>query len=81
MATITVHVSEEEKEFLTQMAKIEGKSLSDLLKSKTLESLEDTHDVHLGDLAYKEYLKEPVSRPLSRLMSELAFEDECDSGK
>lgn len=78
MATITVHVSEEEKEFSTQMAKIEGKSLSDLLKSKTLESLEDTYDFHLGDLAYKEYLKEPVSRPLSRLMSELAFEDECD---
>lgn len=78
MATITVHVSEEEKEFLTRMAKLEGKSLSDLLKSKTLELLEDTNDAHVGDLAYKEYLTDPVSRPLSELMSELAFEDECD---
>ncbi|GCF93139.1 hypothetical protein NRIC_10300 [Enterococcus florum] len=49
------------------MAEFEGKSLSELLKSKTLESLEDAYDAqvsNLGDLADKEYLEAPVSRPL-----------------
>lgn len=70
-----MHASEEEKEFLDQMAKLEGKSLSELLKSETSESLEDAYDAHVGDLAYKEYLEDPVSRPLSELMNELGFED------
>ena len=38
MATITVRVSDEEKMFLDHMANFEGKSLSDLMKTKTLES-------------------------------------------
>lgn len=67
--------SEEEKEFLDQMAKLEGKSLSELLKSETSESLEDLYDAHIGDLAYKEYLEAPVSRSLSELVNELAVED------
>ncbi|HIB1918094.1 TPA: type II toxin-antitoxin system RelB family antitoxin [Enterococcus faecium] len=75
MATITVRVSEEEKEFLDKMAKFEGKSLSDLLKTKTLENLEDAYDAHVGDSAYKEYLKNPVSRPLGELMKEMGIED------
>lgn len=74
MATITVRVSEEEKDFLDQMAKFEGKSLSELLKSKTFESLEDTYDAQVGDLAYQEYLKNPDSRPLSELINEMGFE-------
>lgn len=71
MATITVRVSEEEKAFLDQMAKFEGKSLSELLKTTTLASLEDAYDARLGDQAVEEYLKEPVSRPLADLMNEL----------
>lgn len=70
-----MHASEEEKEFLDRMAKLEGKSLSELLKFETSESLEDLYDAHVGDLAYKEYLEAPVSRPLSELVNELAVED------
>lgn len=70
MATITVRVTDEEKAFLDRMAKFEGKSLSDLLKTTTLDSLEDAYDAHVGDLAYEEYLKDPVSRSLSDLLTE-----------
>ncbi len=64
MATITVRVSDEEKMFLDHMANFEGKSLSDLMKTKTLESLEDAYDAKIGDLAYEEYLKDKKSNPL-----------------
>lgn len=68
MATITVRVSDEEKEFLDEMAKFEGKSLSDLLRTSTLESLEDSYDAHIGDIAYEEYLKTGESNPLAKLL-------------
>ncbi|WP_314208563.1 type II toxin-antitoxin system RelB family antitoxin [Vagococcus salmoninarum] len=73
MATITVRVTDEEKAFLDQMAAFEGKSLSELVKTKTLASLEDAYDAHVGDMAYEEYLKNlknPKTRPLSDLMTE-----------
>ena len=74
MATITVRVSEEEKQFLDEMAKFEGKSLSELLKTKTLASLEDAYDAKTGDLVYEEYLKDKKSRPLSELFKEYGIE-------
>lgn len=75
MVTITVRVSDAEKKFLDEMAKFEGKSLSDLLKTTTLESLEDEYDARVADYAYEEYLKQPKSRPLSDLMSECGLDD------
>lgn len=74
MATITVGVTEEEKAFLDQITTFEGKSLSELLKPKTVASLEDADDAHVGDMAYEEYLKNPKTRPLSDLMTEYGVE-------
>lgn len=70
MATITVRVSDEEKKFFDEMAKVEGKSLSDLLRTATLESLEDSYDAHVGDIAYEEYLKNKKSAPLAELLKQ-----------
>ena len=75
MATITVRVSDEEKMFLDHMANFEGKSLSDLMKTKTLESLEDAYDAKIGDLAYEEYLNDKKSNPLSKLLEEYGMVD------
>lgn len=74
MATITVRVTEEEKAFLDQIATFEGKSLSELLKTKMQASLEDADDAHVGDLAYEEYLNNPKTCPLSDLMTEYGVE-------
>ncbi|MBZ6526386.1 toxin-antitoxin system, antitoxin component [Aerococcaceae bacterium DSM 111021] len=71
MSTITVRVTEDEKQFLDEMAKFEGKSLSELLKTTTLEYLEDTYDANIADYSYQEYLKDKKTRPLADLMSEL----------
>ena len=70
MAIITVHVTDEEKNFLDEMVKFEEKSLSELLKTTTLSSLEDAYDAQIGDAAYDEYLKNPQSHPLSESLEE-----------
>ncbi|MGX7198810.1 type II toxin-antitoxin system RelB family antitoxin [Enterococcus nangangensis] len=73
MAIITVRVSDEEKEFLDSMAKFEGKSLSELMKTATLESLEDAYDARVGDLAYEKYLENPQSISLKEFAKELGL--------
>jgi len=71
MATITVRVSESEKQFLDAMAKFEGKSLSELLKTTTLESLEDSYDAIVAEKAYEEYLVNPITIDHEDLIREL----------
>ncbi|NQL65818.1 antitoxin [Streptococcus suis] len=55
MTTITLKVSEADKNFMKAMAKFEGISLSELIRTKTLEALEDEYDARVGELAYQEY--------------------------
>jgi toxin-antitoxin system, antitoxin component, ribbon-helix-helix fold len=57
MAVITLKVSEEEKLFLQSMAKFEGKSLSELIRKRTLASLEDEYDAKIADMKLEEYEK------------------------
>lgn len=70
MSTITVRVTAEEKVFLDKMARFEGKSLSELMKSKTLAALEDTYDAKVADKHFEEYLKNKQSSPLNNLLEE-----------
>ncbi len=56
MTTITLKVSEADKRFMKAMVKFEGVSLSELLRTKTLEALEGEYDARVADLAYQEYL-------------------------
>lgn len=55
MAVITLKISEEEKIFLQSMAKFEKKSLSELIREKTLKSLEDEYDARVADMRLEEY--------------------------
>ena len=60
MATITLKVSEADKKFMQAIAKFEGVSLSELIRTKTLEAIEDEYDARVADLAlveYEEYLE------------------------
>ena len=47
----TLKVSEADKTFMKAMAKFEGVSLSELIRTKTLEALEDEYDARVADLA------------------------------
>lgn len=55
MTTITLKVSEADKKFMQAIAKFEGISLSELIRSKTLEAIEDEYDARVADLALAEY--------------------------
>ena len=55
MTTITLKVSEADKKFMQAIAKFEGVSLSELIRTKTLEAIEDEFDARVADLALAEY--------------------------
>ena len=55
MTTITSKVSEADKKFMQAIAKFEGVSLSELIRTKTLEAIEDEYDARVADLALAEY--------------------------
>ena len=55
MTTITLKVSEADKKFLQAIAKFEGVSLSELIRTKTLDAIEDEYDARVADLALEEY--------------------------
>ena len=57
MTTITLKVSEADKKFMQAIAKFEGVSLSELIRTKTLEAIEDEYDARVADLALAEYEK------------------------
>ena len=55
MTTITLEVSEADKKFMQAIAKFEGVSLSELIRTKTLDAIEDEYDARVADLALAEY--------------------------
>lgn len=55
MTTITLKVSEADKKFMQAIAKFEGVSLSELIRTKTLEAIEDEYDARVADMALAEY--------------------------
>ena len=55
MTTITLKVSEADKKFMQAIAKFEGVSLSELIRTKSLEAIEDEYDARVADLALAEY--------------------------
>lgn len=55
MTTITLKVSEADKKFMQAIAKFEGISLSELIRTKTLEAIEEEYDARVADLALAEY--------------------------
>lgn len=75
MPTINVDVSEEEKDFLTAMAKLEEKSVAELLRTATFEHLEDYYDAQLGDKPYEGFLQHTKIRPISELLGAWMEED------
>ena len=55
MTTITLKVSEADKKLMQAIAKFEGVSLSELIRTKTLDAIEDEYDARVADLALVEY--------------------------
>ncbi|HEL1582305.1 TPA: antitoxin [Streptococcus suis] len=80
MVAITLKVSEQDKLFMQAMAKFEGVSLSELIRTKTLEALEDEYDARVADIALAEYEADLANgiEPISweEMLEELGLTDE-----
>ncbi|HFU3968792.1 TPA: type II toxin-antitoxin system RelB family antitoxin [Streptococcus suis] len=80
MAAITLKVSEQDKLFMQAMAKFEGVSLSELIRTKTLEALEDEYDARVADIAWSEYQEDLANgiEPISweEMLEELGLTNE-----
>ncbi|HFH9842531.1 TPA: type II toxin-antitoxin system RelB family antitoxin [Streptococcus suis] len=80
MAAITLKVSEQDKLFMQAMAKFEGVSLSELIRTKTLEALEDEYDARVADIALAEYQEDLANgiEPISweEMLEELGLTNE-----
>lgn len=72
MPTISLKISDQDKLFLNNMAKFEGVTLSELIRSKTFKALEDDYDARIADLALDEYNNsQEQSKPITALWNEL----------
>ena len=55
MAIVTIKMPDTDKVFLQAMAKFEGVTLSELIRTQTLNALEDKYDARVADEALEEY--------------------------
>ena len=66
----SIRFTREEEQAISDYADFANKSFSDVVKSAILEKLEDDYDIKVGQEAYEEYLKNPVSYPIEELFEE-----------
>ncbi|MBO1305635.1 hypothetical protein JZO70_05660 [Enterococcus sp. 669A] len=77
MPKLIIEVTEEEKAFLEEVAKIKGEDLGDLLKDQLFESFEDIYDLHAAELGSEEYRKNPeMAIPFEEYMKKMNIDPE-----
>ena len=59
--SITINLTEDELKLIESYAKIHSITIEQALKSSTLEAIEDEYDTIIGEEAYREFLKNPVT--------------------
>ncbi len=74
MSMITLRVSEEEKEVLQRYADFTGVSLSEFIKTRVIESIEDEYDLKMIEEYEKNHKKEFYS--LDEVKKLLGIDDE-----
>jgi len=73
MSTVTFRLSDDEKEFMQKMADFNGLSLSELARTKILESLEDQLDLETYNKLMKEHQTKDESISHAEMMRELGL--------
>ena len=59
--SITINLTDDELHLIESYAKVHGISVEQVLKSSTLETIEDEYDAIIAQEAYNEFLKNPVT--------------------
>lgn len=71
--SFSIRMSDDEKRLAESYAKIHGFSLGEAFKKALFEKIEEEYDIAVGDLAYEEYLKDPVTYSHDEVMKELGL--------
>lgn len=59
--SFSIRLNPEEEKLFKSYADIHGYSLGEAFKKALLEKIEDEYDAAVADMAYEEYLKDPVT--------------------
>lgn len=73
MAVITIRVSDEEKELLEAVAKFNGASLSEFVRTKSLNSAEDMLDLKTYKLLSERHRQQDESISHAEMLKELGL--------
>ena len=73
MVEVTTTFSDETFALMESFAKEQEVNLSDVMRQKMLDWLEDQEDLRDAEAAYEEYLKNPVSYSLDEVKAELGL--------
>lgn len=69
----SIRFTREEERAINEYADFANKSFSDVVKSAILDKLEDDYDIKVGEEAYEEYLKDPVTYTHEDVLNELGL--------
>lgn len=72
--TMTVRLSQEDKDIIAKYAETKGRSISDIVREAILDRIEDELDLALYRKAIEEYRKDPVSYSLEETAKRLDIE-------
>ncbi len=71
--SFSMRLSAEEEKLFKSYADIHGYSLGEAFKKALLEKIEDEYDAAIADMAYEEYLKDPVTYSMDEVKKELGL--------
>lgn len=69
----SIRFTREEERAINEYADFANRSFSDVVKSAILDKLEDDYDIKVGEEAYEEYLKDPVTYTHEDVLNELGL--------
>jgi uncharacterized protein (DUF1778 family) len=70
---IAMRMKEDEEQLIREYAKMQNRSVSAVIRSAILEKIEDEYDVRAADLAYQEYLDDPVTYSIDEVEHSLGL--------
>lgn len=69
--TISIRLNDEDTKLFQKYAKLNGLTMSELVRQSVLERIEDEYDLELYKQAIKEYEKNPITYTLDEVYKEL----------
>ncbi len=71
--SITMRVSDKEKEMIQQFAELYGMSVSEYIRTIVMEKIEDEYDIKCADEALNEFEKDPTTYSLEEVKQHLGL--------